>query len=45
MFFHFHLPRAATNASTAGQAELLSRDFILLFCLSLCSNGHIADFY
>ena len=45
MFFHFHLPRAATNASTAGQAELLSRDFILLFCLSLCSNGHIAVFY
>jgi MFS family permease len=45
MFFHFHHPRAATNASTAGQAELLSRDFILLFCLSLCSNGHIAVFY
>jgi MFS family permease len=29
----------------SAQGTLLSRDFILLFCLSLCSNGHIAVFY
>jgi MFS family permease len=45
MFFHFHHPFAAAKTSASRKTELLSRDFILLFCLSLCSNGHIAVFY
>jgi MFS family permease len=45
MFFHFHHSGTARNTPAARPAELLSRDFILLFCLSLCSNGHIAVFY
>lgn len=45
MFFHFHHSGVAEKAPASRQTELLSRDFILLFCLSLCSNGHIAVFY
>jgi MFS family permease len=45
MFFHFHQPDAVAATSAARREELLSRDFILLFCLSMCSNGHIAVFY
>ncbi|MDR2574324.1 MAG: MFS transporter [Desulfovibrio sp.] len=45
MFFHFHHSCPTKTTTVAAQKNLLSRDFILLFCLSLCSNGHIAVFY
>jgi MFS family permease len=32
-------------AVSAPSQKLLSRDFILLFCLAMCSNSHIAVFY
>jgi MFS family permease len=42
----FHVRRAAPAPGTSSaQGGLLSRDFLLLFCLALCSNGQIAVFY
>ncbi|MDR3320003.1 MAG: MFS transporter [Desulfovibrio sp.] len=45
MLFHFRHAGLASTGSGATQKELLNRDFILLFCLSMCSNANIAVFY
>ncbi|GHU95511.1 multidrug resistance protein [Deltaproteobacteria bacterium] len=47
MFFPSAPHVGASRAGTPSEPPkaLLSRDFILLFCLAMCSNSHIAVFY